>query len=56
MELLVFTGFRLIDAGRSLVWLNVLFLLGGALATVALYTVVFLFDVLLCGASCVRFS
>ena len=44
VELLVFTGFRLIDAGRSLVWLNVLFLLGGALATVALYTVVFLFE------------
>ena len=44
VELLVFTGFRLIDAGSSLVWLNVLFLFGGAMATVALYTLVFLFE------------
>ncbi len=44
VELLVFTGFRLVDAGRTPVWLNILFLFGGAMATVALYTVVFLFE------------
>ena len=44
VELLVFTGFRLIDAGRSLVWVNVLFLFGGAMMTVALYPVIFLFE------------
>ena len=44
VELLVFFGFRLIDAGHSLVWVNVLFLFIGALLTVALYPVIYLFE------------
>ena len=44
VELVVFTGFRLIDAGHSLVWLNVLFLFIGAMLTVALYPVIYLFE------------
>ena len=44
VELLVFTGFRLIDAGRSLVWVNVLFLFIGSMMTVALYPVIYLFE------------
>ena len=44
VEAVVFTGFRLIDAGDSLVWLNVLFLFIGSMLTVALYPVVYLFE------------
>ena len=44
VELLVFAGFRLIDAGRSLVWWNVLQLFGGAMLTVALYPFIFIFE------------
>ena len=44
VELLVFIGFRLIDAGHSLMWLNVLFLFIGAMLTVALYPVITLFE------------
>ena len=44
VELLVFFGFRLIDAGRSLLWVNVLFLFIGSMLTVALYPVVYLFE------------
>ena len=44
VELVVFTGFRLIDAGHSLVWINVLFLFIGAMLTVALYPVIYLFE------------
>ena len=44
VELVVFAGFRLIDAGHSLVWLNVLFLFIGAMLTVALYPVIYLFE------------
>jgi len=44
VELLVFFGFRLIDAGHSLVWLNVLFLFVGSMLTVALYPVIYLFE------------
>ena len=44
VEVLVFFGFRLIDAGHSLVWVNVLFLFIGALLTVALYPVIYLFE------------
>ena len=44
VELLVFAGFRLIDAGRSMVWWNVLQLLGGSMLTVALYPFIFVFE------------
>ncbi|MBQ9193143.1 MAG: hypothetical protein IJ156_05430, partial [Bacteroidales bacterium] len=44
VELAVFVGFRLIDAGHSLVWQNVLFLFIGALLTVALYPFTSLFE------------
>ena len=44
VELVVFMGFRLIDAGHSLVWLNVLKLFIGAMLTVALYPVIYLFE------------
>ena len=44
VELLVFTGFRLIDAGHSLVWVNVLFLFIGSMMTVALYPLIYLFE------------
>ena len=44
VELLVFFGFRLIDAGHSLVWINVLQLLGGAMLTVAFYPLIFVFE------------
>lgn len=44
VEALVFAGFRLIDAGHSLVWLNVLFLFIGSMLTVALYPVIYLFE------------
>ena len=44
VELAVFAGFRLIDAGHSLVWLNVLFLFISALLTVALYPFTSLFE------------
>ena len=44
VELVVFFGFRLIDAGHSLLWLNVLFLFIGSMLTVALYPVVYLFE------------
>ena len=44
VELLVFAGFRLIDAGHSLVWYNVLQLFIGAMLIVALYPVIFLFE------------
>ena len=44
VELVVFFGFRLIDAGHSLLWVNVLFLFIGAMLTVALYPVVYLFE------------
>ena len=44
VELLVFTGFRLIDAGRSLVWMNLLMLFGGAVLTVAMYPLIYLFE------------
>ena len=44
VELVVFAGFRLIDAGRSLVWVNVLQLFGGAMLTVALYPLIFVFE------------
>ncbi len=44
VELAVFAGFRLIDAGHSLVWVNVLFLFIGALLTVALYPFTSLFE------------
>ena len=44
VELLVFFGFRLIDAGHSLVWLNVLQLLIGAMLTVAFYPLIYLFE------------
>ena len=44
VELVVFTGFRLIDAGHSLLWVNVLFLFIGAMLTVALYPLIYLFE------------
>ena len=44
VELLVFTGFRLIDAGHSLVWLNVLQLFIGAMLTVAFYPLIYVFE------------
>ena len=44
VELLVFAGFRLIDAGRSLVWNNVLQLFIGSMLTVACYQFIFLFE------------
>jgi len=44
VELIVFAGFRLIDAGRSLVWVHVLLLFGGAMMTVAFYQFIFLFE------------
>ena len=44
VELVVFTGFRLIDAGRSLVLMNVLFLFIGSMLTVALYPLIYLFE------------
>ena len=44
VELLVFTGFRLIDAGHSLVWVNVLFLFIGSMLTVAFYPLIYLFE------------
>ena len=44
VELVVFAGFRLIDAGRSLVWVHVLLLFGGAMLTVAFYQFIFLFE------------
>ena len=44
VEVVVFAGFRLIDAGHSLVWINVLFLFIGAMLTVALYPVIYLFE------------
>jgi hypothetical protein len=44
VELLVFFGFRLIDAGHSLVWYNVLQLFIGAMLTVAFYPLIFLFE------------
>ena len=44
VELIVFAGFRLIDAGRSLVWLNVLQLFGGAMLTVAFYPLIYVFE------------
>ena len=44
VELVVFMGFRLIDAGHSLVWLNVLKLFIGAMLTVALYPLIYLFE------------
>ena len=44
VELIVFAGFRLIDAGRSLVWVNVLQLFGGAMLTVAFYPLIYVFE------------
>ena len=44
VELLVFTGFRLIDAGHSLVWVNVLYLFIGSVLTVAFYPLIYLFE------------
>jgi hypothetical protein len=44
VEVVVFAGFRLIDAGRSLMWVNVLQLFGGAMLTVAFYPLVFVFE------------
>ena len=44
VELIVFAGFRLIDAGRSMVWLNVLQLFGGAMLTVAFYPLIYVFE------------
>jgi hypothetical protein len=44
VELIVFAGFRLIDAGRSLVWLHILLLFIGSMFTVAFYQVIFLFE------------
>jgi putative nucleotidyltransferase with HDIG domain len=44
VELVVFFGFRLIDAGRSLLWYNVLYLFIGSMLTVALYPLIFLFE------------
>ena len=44
VELLVFAGFRLIDAGHSLVWTNVLFLFIGSMLTVAFYPLIYLFE------------
>ena len=44
VELLVFAGFRLIDAGQSLVWVNVLQLFIGAMLTVAFYPLIYLFE------------
>ena len=44
VEVVVFAGFRLIDAGRSLVWVNVLQLFGGAMLTVALYPLIYVFE------------
>ena len=44
VELLVFLGFRLIDAGHSLVWYNVLQLFIGAMLTVAFFPLVYLFE------------
>ena len=44
VEVIVFAGFRLIDAGRSLVWLNLLQLFGGAMLTVAFYPLIYVFE------------
>ena len=45
VELAVFLGFRLIDAGStSLWWVNLIQIFVGALATVALYPLIFLFE------------
>ena len=44
VELVVFFGFRLIDAGHSLVWVNVLQLFGGAMLTVAFYPLIYVFE------------
>ena len=44
VELVVFMGFRLIDAGHSLVWNNVLRLFIGSMLTVALYPLIYVFE------------
>lgn len=44
VEVVVFAGFRLIDAGRSLMWVNVLQLFGGAMLTVAFYPLIYVFE------------
>ena len=45
VELAVFLGFRLIDAGiTSMVWMKVVQIFVGAMATVALYPLIFLFE------------
>ena len=45
VEILVFTGFRLIDAGsNSIWWADAIQILAGALFTVALYPLIYLFE------------
>ncbi len=45
VELLIFLGFRLIDAGSSSVWwLNVIQIFVGSMLTVALYPLIYLFE------------
>ena len=44
VELVVFIGFRLIDAGYSLFWNNVLKLFIGSMLTVALYPLIYVFE------------
>ena len=44
VEAVVFAGFWLIDAGHSLMWNNILLLFIGAMLTVALYPVIYLFE------------
>ena len=44
VELVVFMGFRLIDAGYSLVWNNILKLFIGSMLTVALYPLIYVFE------------
>ena len=44
VQLLVFTGFRLIDAGNSVIWVHVLQLFAGSMLMVAFYPLIFLFE------------
>ena len=44
VQLIVFIGFRLIDAGHSVVWVHILQLFAGSMLMVAFYPLIFLFE------------
>ena len=44
VQLLVFTGFRLVDAGQSVIWVHILQLFAGSMLMVAFYPLIFLFE------------